>query len=86
VKDDSEGRDERAHRTFVNLAAAAFLLLLAIAIIWVFKTLDDQRKLQDCLNSGRRNCVEVEQRGGAEEPPRFREEGSPQQAPSRKFS
>ena len=63
MKDDSEGRDERAHRTFVNLAAAAFLLLLAIAIIWVFKTLDDQRKLQDCLNSGRKNCVEIEQRG-----------------------
>ena len=63
MKDDSEGRDERAHRNFVNLAAAAFLLLLAIAIIWVFKTLDDQRKLQDCLNSGRKNCVEVEPRG-----------------------
>ena len=53
--------EERAHRTFVNLAAAAFLLLLAIAFIWVFKSLDDQRKLQNCLNSGRRNCVEMAQ-------------------------
>ena len=62
--------EERAHRTFVNLAAAAFLLLLAIIFIWVFKSLDDQRKLQNCLNSGRRNCVEVEQRGSLNEPTR----------------
>ena len=55
--------EERGHRTFINLAAAAFLLALAFAVVWVVKSLDDQRKLQNCLNSGRRNCVEVEQRG-----------------------
>ena len=55
--------EERSHRTFVNFVAAAFLLILAIAIVWVVKSLDDQRKLQNCLNAGRRNCVEVEQRG-----------------------
>ena len=55
--------EERSHRTFVNLIAAAFLLILAIAIVWVVKSLDDQRKLQNCLNAGRRNCVELEQRG-----------------------
>ena len=55
--------EERSHRTFVNLVAAAFLLILAIAIVWLVKSLDDQRKLQSCLNAGRRNCVEVEQRG-----------------------
>jgi len=51
--------EERSHRTFVNLIAAAFLLVLAIAIVWVVKSLDDQRKLQNCLNAGRRNCVEL---------------------------
>ena len=55
--------EERSHRTFVNLVAAAFLLILAIAIVWVVKSLDDQRKFQNCLNAGRRNCVEVEHRG-----------------------
>ncbi len=60
AKGDAE---ERQHRTFVNLVVAVFLLLLAIAIIWVFKSLDDNRKLQNCLNSGRRNCVELERRG-----------------------
>jgi hypothetical protein len=62
-KADAEEREERSHRTFVNLVVAAFLLALAIAIIWVVKSLNEQRKLQDCLNSGRRNCVELSQGG-----------------------
>ena len=61
----SEDEHERRHRTFVNLVVAAFLLLLAIAIVWVFRSLDDQRKLQNCLNSGRRNCVDLEQQRGS---------------------
>jgi hypothetical protein len=59
----AEGRDEREHRTLVNLVVAIFLLLLAIGLVWVVKALDDQRKLQDCLNSGRRNCLELVQPG-----------------------
>jgi hypothetical protein len=59
AKGEAEESEERSHRTFVNLVVAAFLLALAIAIIWVVKTLDDQRKLQNCLNAGRRNCVEM---------------------------
>jgi len=54
-----EEPDERRHRVFVNLAAAAFLLALAIAVIWVVMALDARRKLENCLNSGRRNCEEI---------------------------
>jgi hypothetical protein len=53
---DAEEPEERQRRLFVNLAAAAFLLALAIAVVWVVMALDAQRKLQNCLNSGRRNC------------------------------
>jgi hypothetical protein len=60
---EAEAREEREHRTYVNLIVAVFLLLLAIAIVWVFKSLDDNRRLQNCLNSGRRNCVELEKQG-----------------------
>ena len=51
-----ESEDER--RVFVNLAAAIAVLVLAIAAFWVMKTLDERRKLENCLNSGRRDCLE----------------------------
>ena len=56
-----EDSEEREHRVFVNLAAAAFLLALAFAIVWVVMALDARRKLENCLNSGRRNCEELVQ-------------------------
>ena len=61
----AEEAEERQHRVFVNLAAAAFLLALAIAIIWVVMALDARRKLENCLNSGRRNCEEIAQPAGS---------------------
>jgi hypothetical protein len=60
-----EEPEERRHRVFVNLAAAAFLLALAIAVIWVVMALDAHRKLENCLNSGRRNCEEIAQPTGS---------------------
>jgi hypothetical protein len=60
-----EEPDERRRRVFVNLAAAAFLLALAIAVIWVVMALDAHRKLENCLNSGRRNCEEIAEPAGA---------------------
>jgi hypothetical protein len=60
-----EEPDERCRRVFVNLAAAAFLLALAIAVIWVVMALDAHRKLENCLNSGRRNCEEIAQPTGS---------------------
>jgi flagellar biogenesis protein FliO len=59
-----EEPEDRQHRVFVNLAAAAFLLALAIAVIWVVMSLDARRKLENCLTSGRRNCEEMMRSGG----------------------
>ena len=61
----AEDADERQSRVFVNLVAAAFLLALAIAIVWVVMSLDEKRKLENCLNSGRRNCAELIQSAGS---------------------
>ena len=55
--DDEE--DER-HRNFVNLIAVAFVLALAIAVIWVFKSLDDHRQTENCIASGRHDCIELD--------------------------
>ena len=53
--DDSED-DER--RVFVNLVGAIVVLALALAAFWLMKTLDERRKLENCVNSGRRDCLE----------------------------
>jgi len=54
--DDSE---DGQHRVFVNLATAVAVLVLALAAFWLMKTLDERRKLENCVNSGRRDCVEL---------------------------
>jgi hypothetical protein len=61
----AEEAEERQRRVFVNLVAAAFLLALAIAIVWVVMSLDEKRKLENCLNLGRRNCAELLQSTGS---------------------
>ncbi len=61
-----ESEDER--RVFVNLAAAIAVLLLALAGFWLMKTLDEHRKLENCVNSGRRDCLELVEPAAA--PPR----------------
>ena len=53
-----EESEDRQHRVFVNLVAAIAVLVLAIAAFWLMKTLDERRKLENCLNSGRRDCLE----------------------------
>lgn len=54
-----ESQEDEAHRKFVNLIAAIFVLVLAIAAIWVFKTLDEHRRLENCVASGRRDCINL---------------------------
>ena len=57
--DGDDNREEPARRTFVNLVAAIVVLLIAIGAVWAFKALDEQRKLQSCIDSGRRDCVDL---------------------------
>ncbi len=55
---EAEDAQEREHRTFVNLAAAIALLILAISMIWLLGLLDEKRKLQACIEAGRRDCLQ----------------------------
>ena len=48
------------HRHFINLLAIIFLLAIGGAIIWTLRAMDDNERLQRCLNAGRRDCVKIE--------------------------
>ncbi len=48
------------HRHFTNLLAIIFLLIIAAAIIWTVRAIDENERLQRCLNGGRRDCVKIE--------------------------
>jgi hypothetical protein len=49
---------EREHRVFVNLSAAIALLVLAISATWLLGFLDEKRKIQACVEAGRRDCLQ----------------------------
>jgi uncharacterized membrane protein YidH (DUF202 family) len=61
---------EYATRSRRNLAAIIALLTLAIIAIAVLNRLDKQRQLQRCLDSGRRDCVEIYTPPRPQVPPR----------------
>lgn len=57
-----EGADhdvDYAQRHFTNLVSVAFLLVLAIAMVWTVKALDNQETLRKCVASGRKDCVKI---------------------------
>jgi hypothetical protein len=54
----AQEEEESQHRTFVNLVAAITVLVLAIAAIWLLGFLDDKRKIQACVEAGRRDCLQ----------------------------
>jgi hypothetical protein len=41
-----------------NIAAIIAVIVLAALGYWAFHYIDQQRKLQNCLDSGRHDCVE----------------------------
>jgi hypothetical protein len=49
--------EEDERRKTANLAAAAVLLALAIAALWLVRFLDERRKLELCLEAARADCV-----------------------------
>ena len=58
MSDPHNDRDDDDRRTRANLFAIIVVLLLAGGAYWLMKTLDEHRKLMDCVASGRRNCLE----------------------------
>ena len=57
-KEAAREQEESQHRTLVNLFAGAAVLMLAIAAIWLLGFLDEKRKIQACIEAGRRDCLQ----------------------------
>ena len=55
-----ETEDNYRHRMLVNLAALLATIGLALAGAWLAVQMADVRKKQDCVLSGRRNCMPID--------------------------
>jgi hypothetical protein len=54
----SGGEDEEPHaRGRGNIVAIIAVVVIAALGYWAFNYLDQQRKMQNCLDSGRRDCA-----------------------------
>jgi len=52
--------DDYRHRMIVNAVAFAFVVVLSCAGLWLADSLAELRRNQDCVLSGRANCVPIE--------------------------
>ena len=59
MSEPPSGRDEDLGRRRTNLAALIAIVVLAILGYWAFHAIDQQRKLQKCLDEGRHDCLEL---------------------------
>ncbi len=55
-----ETKEEYRERMTVNVVAFAFIVVLVGAGLWLADTMATIRKNEDCVASGRRNCVPIE--------------------------
>ena len=54
------GDDDYGHRMKMNVLAFAVTILLVIVGIWIADRIAELRKNQDCVLSGRRDCMRIE--------------------------
>lgn len=62
-KTDAAGPDEPddddAPRGRANIAALVFIVLLFAGAYWLFQLLEHHREVQNCIASGRRDCIDL---------------------------
>jgi hypothetical protein len=53
------GEDEEPHASGRGNVVAIIAVVVLVALgYWAFRYIDQQRKLQDCLDSGRHDCAQ----------------------------
>ncbi len=50
---------EHENRDFANIVALVFVVALALGAYWLFQALERHGEIQNCIASGRRNCVDL---------------------------
>ena len=55
----TETGDDYRHRMTMNLLTLVFAVMLIAGGVWLTTKLVENRKLQDCFLSGRRNCAPI---------------------------
>jgi hypothetical protein len=55
----TETSDDYRHRMTMNLLTLVFALMLIAGGVWLTTKLVENRNLQDCFLSGRRNCAPI---------------------------
>ena len=53
-----------AHRSTVNLVAVIAVLVLGGCLLWIFNGLEAQRKLERCVQAGRKDCAALPGQAG----------------------
>lgn len=51
--------DDYPRRMIINVVAFGFIVMLTVAGVWLAETMALLRKNQDCVFSGRRNCIDI---------------------------
>jgi len=59
-KYERDGEDDYRHRMIMNVVGFLACALLVAAGLWIANAIAEMRKTQDCILSGRRNCVPIE--------------------------
>ncbi len=47
-------------RNTANLVALTVLLVLTIALVWIVMAFDERRRIERCIGSGRKDCLQIE--------------------------
>jgi hypothetical protein len=60
IEDFEEPEDNGSHRTLANLVGLVLVVGLIATGIWLAHAIADMRRGEDCVFSGRRNCMPIE--------------------------
>ena len=64
MTEEGEGKrepsEDEGNRAVENAVMLGFFVVLVVAGIWLFGTMADVRKVQDCAAQGRRNCGSID--------------------------